>query len=102
MKLPGRPDQISDDELEALICDCLDLLLPTLQPEQAMVVRAIDVEGVSPQSVADTLGFSLSEVTKYLDSGRQSLKDRFGEMRMICPEHGLAGCDCHLKGDPEI
>ena len=47
MKLPGKPDPGHDDELEALICDCIDLLLQSLPPEQAKVVHAIDVEGAS-------------------------------------------------------
>ena len=101
MRSPGKLNPVRDDELEALICDCLDLLLPTLQPEQAMVVRAIDVEGASPQSVAIMLGLSLNDVSTCLILGRQSLKDRFAEMHMICREHGLAGCDCRQKGDPE-
>ncbi len=45
MKVPSNPDPIRDDELEALICDCLEVLLTTLPPEQATVVRAVDVEG---------------------------------------------------------
>lgn len=101
VKSRGKPDPICDDELEALICDWLDLLWPTLLPEQANVVRAIDVEGALPQSVADLLGLSLNEVTTYLVLGRQCLTDQFGEMKKICPQHGLAGCDCHLKGDAE-
>lgn len=101
MRSPGKSDPVRDDELEALICDCVDLLLPTLPSEQARVVRAIDVERASPQSVADTAGLSLNEVTTYLVLGRQCLKVRFGDMHMICPHHGLAGCDCHLKGNPE-
>ena len=101
VRSPEKPDPVCNDELESLICDCVDLLLPTLPPEQARVVRAIDMEGASPQSVADTVGVKLNEVTTYLVLGRQCLKDRFGDMHMICPQHGLAGCNCHLKGDPE-
>ena len=101
VKLPGNLDPIRDDELEALIWDCLDLLLPTLPPEQAYIVRAVDMEQASPQSVAEIYGLSLSDVNTHLARGRQGLKDRFGEMLMICPEHGLAGCACHLKGDAE-
>ncbi|MCX8226196.1 MAG: hypothetical protein OTI35_08990, partial [Sulfitobacter sp.] len=85
MKSPGKPNLGHDDELEALICDCIDLLLPTLPPERAKVVRAINVERASIHSVAEELGLSLSEVTTCLTSGRQSLKERFREMSMICP-----------------
>ena len=101
MKLPGKPDLVHDDELEALICDCVDLLLPTLPPEQAMVVHAIDVEGASAQLVAEKLGLSMRDVTACLAAGRQSLKKRFGEMQMICPQHGFAGSDCLLRSNPD-
>ncbi len=99
MKSSSNPDAIRDDELDALICDCLDALLSTLSPDQANTVRAVDVEGALPQSVADIQGLSLNEVTTYLALGRQGLKDRFGEMQLICPQHGQEGCDCHLKSD---
>lgn len=101
MKPPGKPNIVRDDELEVLICDCLDLLLPTLTAKQAEVVRAIDLEGASAASVADRLDLSLNEVTTCLAQGRQGLKDRFGEMHMVCLQHGLADCDCLLRGDPE-
>ncbi len=99
VKSPSNPDPIHDEELGALICDCLDLLLSTLPPQQANAVRAIDLEGAVPKSVADKHGLSLNEVTMHLALGRQGLKDRIGEMHMICPQHGIAGCGCQLNGD---
>lgn len=99
MKSPGDPDQIGDDELEALICDCIEILFQTLPADQASIFRAVDLEGASPQSVADALGLSLGEVATVLALGRQGLKATFGEMSRICPVHGLAGCACHRKGD---
>ena len=102
MTSPRAHDSIRDDELEALICDCLDLLLPVLPPDQANIVRAVDMEGASPQSVTDSLGRDLDEVVTSLSLGRQGLKDLFGELSMICPEHGLAGCDCHSKRASKI
>jgi len=76
--MPGNPELIRGDKLEELICDCLDLLLATLPPEQANLVRAIDVEGILPQSVADKLGLSLNEVTTHLVLGKR------------CPDHTSA------------
>ncbi len=101
MKSPRNPAPIRDDELEALVCDCLDLLLSTLPSEQANVVRAVDVEGALPQSFAEFHGLTLSQVTTLLALGRHGLKDRFGEVLMICPQHGLAGCGCQLKSGAE-
>ena len=48
-----------------------------------------------PEDVADTLKLSLSAVTRQLMCGRQTLKDRFAAMYLVCPKHGLAGCDCN-------
>jgi len=101
VKSPRNPDPIHEDELEALVCDCLDLLLSTLPTEQANVVRAVDLEEALPQSFAEIHGLRLNQVTTLLARGRQGLRDRFGEMLTICPQHGLAGCACQLKGDAE-
>lgn len=101
MKLSNHPTPIGDDGLEALICDCLDLLLPTLPLEQANVIRAVDVEGALPQSVAKIDGLSLNRVTTLLVHGRHGLKGRFGEMLVIRLQHGLAGCACRLTDDAE-
>ena len=100
MKPSGKPDQIHDDDLKTLISDCVDLLLPTLPPEQAKIVHAIEVDGMPLQSVADMLGLSLNQATTLFVLGWQSLKDRFATMHTICPKHGMAGCDCHLRGTP--
>ena len=99
MKSSPTPEPFRDAELEALICDCLDLLLPTLPPEQADIVRAIDLEEMPPQTVADNLGQSLHEVTRRLALGRQGLKDRIGEMHLIRTPHVPADCASDPKDD---
>lgn len=90
---------VQDHELKALICDCLDVLLLTLPPKQANVLRAVDMEGAPPQSVADIQELSLKELNWHLTLGRQTLKGRFGEIFSICPPPRLASCDDHSKGD---
>ncbi len=75
MTSTNPPGLIRDDAVAKLSCDCLDLLLPTLPPEQAIVVRAIDMDGASPQSVVERLGLSLDAVTRNLALGRQGLTD---------------------------
>ena len=95
-------DPQHDPEIEALIYDCVDFLLSTLPPEQASVVYAVDIEGASIGSVALAQNRGLEDARAQLARGRQGLKNRFGEMHMICPEHRVAGCGCHLKGDAEF
>ena len=78
----ASPDR--DEELEALVCDCLDLLLPILPSGQKDVVYAIDVE-----------------VSTLLAIGRQGVKEQLNMMQNICPKHGLADCDCDQAAHPE-
>jgi len=94
--MTGYPDLVRDREIDELICDCLDLLLPTLAAEQGEIVRCVDVGGDLPQDVADNLGLSLSTVTGQLAQGRQTLKERFAEMSRICLQHDVTGRECAL------
>lgn len=91
VRSPGRADAGRDDELDALIFDCLELLLPTLPPDQARIVRAVDVEGALPASFAEKHGLDLDEVTACLVLGRQGLRNRFGEMHVTCSQCGPEG-----------
>ncbi len=92
---------IPDEELDALICNCINLLLGTLPPKQANIVHAIDLAGAAPRLVAETQGLSLDEMNMHLAHGRQGQKNRFGEMHMISSQLGAAGCNCNLADDSE-
>ena len=73
--------------------------LPTLPTDEAEVVYAIDVDGASPQSVAGQQALSLDEIVSLLANGRMRLQRQFGEMLVVCPQHGLSGCDCLPVGE---
>ena len=73
------------------------MFLSTLPTEQANILQRIDVDGEQPEDVAHSLGLSAGTMTEQLGCGRQALKERFAEISRICPEHGLAGCDCNLS-----
>lgn len=101
-EMPDRTtDPVPDEELEALICGVLDVLLSTLPPKQARIVRAVDLAGELPATVAETSGLSPDLVAAQLALGRQGLEERIEEMCIICPQHGLAGCDCQLMETAE-
>jgi len=99
MQTANTSDPRHDPEIEALIHDCIDFLLSTLPPEQAKIVHAVDIEGASIDMVAQRQNLGIDAVNTLLARGRQGLKNRFGDMYMICPEHSISGCGCHLKGD---
>lgn len=92
MTSPGQLDADRDDELDALIFDCLKSLLRTLPPEQARVVRAVDLQGAPPASFAKKRGLDLNEVTACLVLGRQGIGKWFGEMRKIRLQCDMEGC----------
>lgn len=69
-----------DHEMAAVICECLDLVLPTLPLDQAMIVRAVDLEGVSPLMVAMQQQIGLTEVFAQLRLGRQTMSGHIGEL----------------------
>lgn len=100
MKRPTGSNTASDPKLDELICDCIEMFLSTLPPEQAAIVQRVDVDGERPEDVAHSLGLSASTIADQLGCGRQALKERFAEMSRICPEHGLVGCDCDLANRP--
>lgn len=83
-----------DDEIAVVICDCLDLLLPTLPLDQALIVRAIDLEGISLLIVAIRLEISLTEVVKRLKLGRQTLNAHIGELFVDPSQDEASKCDC--------
>ncbi|WP_448325894.1 hypothetical protein [Sulfitobacter sp. M13] len=102
MKRPTISDPASDPELDELICDCIDMFLSTLPTEQANILQRVDVDGERPEDVAPSLGLSASAIADQLGCARQALKERFAEMSRICPEHGLAGCDCDLSNRAKL
>lgn len=84
-----------DDEMKVVICDCLDLLLPILPLDQALIVRAIDLEGISLMIVAIRLEISLTEVVKRLKFGRQTLNAHIGELFVGPSQDGPTSCGYH-------
>ena len=83
-----------DDEMKVVICDCLNLLLPTLPLDQALIVRAIDLEGISLLIVAIKLEISLTEVVKRLKLGRHTLNAHIGELFVGPSQDRLTRCGC--------
>jgi len=102
MMRTNNPTPARDEEIETLICDCLDLLLSTLPADQASVVRAVDMKGALPQVVAEAQKFSLDEVTAHLALGRKNLRDRFFALQMIRTHRRSEGGCCPSKGEKEF
>lgn len=88
--LPADPDA----EIDAIVCNCLYRLLPTLKSEYAEVIWRIDILGEPRDRLAASLGTSLNNVTVRLHRGRQALRKRLEEMCRTCSTHGFLDCRC--------
>ena len=81
-------------ELEAGICECMQSLLPALQPNYADLLRQIDLEGKSPAQVADDLGTTRTNLDVRLFRARNALKKALEGMCGACTEHACLQCSC--------
>lgn len=90
----GQDKEPPPDEVAAVICACLNRLLPALRPAYAEVLRRIDLGGESPQRVAAELQVSPNNLTVRLHRARQALRASLEETCGICTTHGCLDCAC--------
>jgi len=88
-----------DNEEERVICACMEGLLPTMTPQYAGLIRQLDLDGESPESVAASLGISRNNLNVRVHRARQQLKRRLEENCRVCAKHGCL--DCHCGTDPK-
>ncbi len=92
----------ADTGIEAAVCDCVHLLMKTLKPEYAEIIRRIDLNEEPRADVAADLGLSSTNLTVRLHRARQKLKQRLIEMCLTCPEHGFMDCGCDKARRSEL
>lgn len=90
----GEDQEPAFDELQPSVCACLSRLLPALRPNYAELIRRIDLDGESPQRVAEELNISQNNLTVRLHRARQALRESLEETCGICTTHGCLHCTC--------
>ena len=90
----GEDQEPAFDELKPSVCACLSRLLPALRPNYAELIRRIDLDGESPQRVAEELNISQNNLTVRLHRARQALKESLEESCGVCTTHGCLHCTC--------
>ncbi len=83
--LPADPDA----EVDAVVCNCLYRLLPTLKPDYADVIWRLDILGEPRDRLVVSLGLSLNTVGVRLHRGRKALRLRLEELCRTCVKHGF-------------
>ena len=84
----------AEPEDEAALCECLRGLVPTLKPEYAEVIQAIELGGESPEAAAERLGITPNNLKVRRHRARQALRRRLEQTCRTCAEHHCLDCTC--------
>jgi RNA polymerase sigma-70 factor (ECF subfamily) len=93
----AAPEPAVEDE----ICRCFEALLPTLAPEQAAILRQVDLEGRRPVDVAATTGVTPNTTMVRLHRARRALRERLEQVCRACAAHACLDCTCG-DGTPSL
>ncbi|MFQ5570498.1 MAG: RNA polymerase sigma factor, partial [Rhodothermales bacterium] len=78
----------------ATVCRCFEALLPTMHPDYALLIEALELGDEDPQAVADRLGITRNNLKVRRHRARQQLRERLHETCRTCAEHGCLDCSC--------
>lgn len=83
-------------------CSCAYVLLPTLRPSYAELIRRIDIEGESSKTVAQDLAMTRNNVRVRLYRARQVLRARLVRFCGPCCERSCRNCMCDVSAFPTM
>ena len=87
----------AESEEEAVICACFQALVPTLKPEYADLIQALDLGGEAPEAAAKRLGITHNNLKVRRHRARQALRQRLEETCRTCAEHHCLDCSCRRE-----
>jgi RNA polymerase sigma-70 factor (ECF subfamily) len=99
VEMPEDFEAAAAEEQKTDVCKCLRALLPTLKPEYAQVIEAVDLGEGSLESVAAKLGVARNNLKVRLHRARKQLRDRLVESCRVCATHGCFDCHCRPCDD---
>lgn len=88
--LPEEPDEGDAKRL----CECFLPLIPTLKPEYAEVLEAVDLRQEPAERVSERLGITANNLKVRRHRARQALRERLEETCRVCSSHGCIDCTC--------
>jgi RNA polymerase sigma factor (sigma-70 family) len=99
VEMPEEFDAVASEEEKTSICGCLRQLLPTLKPEYAQAIEAVDLGEGSLESVAAKLGVARNNLKVRLHRARAQLRERLVQTCQLCAKHGCLDCHCRPCDD---
>lgn len=94
LEVSGANHAPAFDEIRDNLCRCMNGLLPTLKPEYAEALRAVDLNEEAPERVASRLGITIGNLNVRIHRARAALKTRLEQTCGACTEHGCLDCTC--------
>lgn len=86
-----------EQEERKAICKCIEDVIPTLKPEYAELIRAVELGDDDPEMVADRLGITRNNLKVRRHRARTQLRERLEETCRSCAKHGCLDCSCVRK-----
>jgi RNA polymerase sigma factor (sigma-70 family) len=98
--LARQLDQQAEPDLDErnAVCRCVSRLSETLKPEYALVLRRIDVDGLSVQDYAVEAGITANNAGVRVFRAREALRKRVVRWCGSCAERGCIDCTCGEPG----
>lgn len=90
----AEPADADDAALYDAVCRCVVSLVETLNPQYAVVLRWVDVDGLPVAQAAARLGISANNAYVRLHRARAALRRQLATSRGTYAEHGGLDCDC--------
>ena len=88
------PDAAAEPEDDAVLCACFERLIPTLKPEYAELIRAVELGNEPPAATAARLGITPNNLKVRRHRARQALRQKLEETCRTCADHGCLDCTC--------
>ena len=101
-RLAEELEEPSAPELREAVCACMHDLLPSMKPEYADVVRAVELEERTLAEVASERGITVNNATVRLHRARQALKKQLLRACGACAAHGCLECHCRTAARPGV
>jgi len=90
-----NPEKIqSTEEIDTLVCTCMEKLLPSLNKDYAFLIRELELSRKPTKEIAKVLNLSSNSLKVKRHRARMQLKQRLEETCRLCARHGCLDCDC--------
>ena len=88
------PDAELPPDVEDALCGCFEDLLPTMKPEYAELIEAMELDDATTEEMTARLGISPNNLKVRRHRARMQLRERLERTCRSCAEHGCLDCSC--------